>query len=225
MTAPPDGAAATPGGRATERTRSWTIVLGSLLLRLLARTWRYQVREERFIQELRARRQPFLFACRHGQMLPLLWRHRHEGIALLVSEHRDGELIARIAESLGFRSVRGSTSRGGGRALLAIIHDLERGGVVAITPDGPRGPPGSFAPGVVIAAQRSGVPILPIAAAARRAWRLRSWDAFLIPKPFARVVVAYGEPRRVRAPSARQAVEEAPEFQALLDSVVARADA
>ena len=208
--------------RGSLRLLSWA---GTLLVRLLAATWRVRVLHGEHLLALRAARQPFLFTCWHGHMLPLLWHHRRQGIALLVSEHRDGELITRIAVSLGFRAVRGSTSRSGGRALLAIIHDLTRGGEVAITPDGPRGPAGQFAPGAVIAAQRSGAPILPIAAGASRSWRLASWDRFLIPKPFALVTIAYGQPIRVKAATPRDAVTEAPRFQRVLEETTALADA
>ena len=149
-------------------------------------------------------------------MLPLLFQHRDEGVAILISSHRDGELIARTAQRFHFRTVRGSTSRGGGRALLGLVRELERGGEVAVTPDGPRGPAERFAPGALVAAQRANAHIVPVAAVADRAWRLKSWDRFLVPKPFARVTVAYGPPTRVAASTAREAGDEAARFVALL---------
>ena len=149
-------------------------------------------------------------------MLPLLYQHRDEGVAILISSHRDGELIAQVAHRLGYRSVRGSSSRGAGRALLGMVRELERRREVAVTPDGPRGPAERFATGALVAAQRSGAYIVPVAATADRAWRLRSWDRFLIPKPFARVTVAYGPPTRVLAASARDAGNEAERFERLL---------
>ena len=85
-----------------------------------------------------------------------------KGFRCLISEHRDGELIARIAESLGFRTVRGSTSRGASRALVGLARELEAGHDVAITPDGPRGPARSFAPGALIAAQRANAPVIAV---------------------------------------------------------------
>jgi lysophospholipid acyltransferase (LPLAT)-like uncharacterized protein len=88
---------------------------------------------------------------------------------------------------------------------------------VAVTPDGPRGPARSYAPGALIAAQRAGAPIVPIAAHADSAWKLSSWDNFLIPKPFARVTVAYGEPTRVSSETSRAAAAEAPSFQKLME--------
>jgi lysophospholipid acyltransferase (LPLAT)-like uncharacterized protein len=176
-------------------------------------------------EQLRAAGKPVIFTLWHGHLLPLLMRHRYENVSILISEHRDGEIIARIAERIGYRTVRGSSSRGGERALLGLARVLQEGGDIAVTPDGPRGPARQFAPGALVAAQRGGGTILPIAASASRAWRLRSWDRFLIPKPFARVTVAYATPTPVEAPSARAAAALAPRFQALLDEAVALADA
>ena len=209
----------------TDRRLRWIVPLGALLVRLLAATWRVRVVNGEYPRALRAARQPVVFTLWHGQLLPLLMMHRHEGVSILISEHRDGEIIARIAERLGYTTVRGSTTRGGERALLGLARVLQQGGDVAVTPDGPRGPARRFAPGALVAAQRGGGTILPIAASASRAWRLRSWDAFLVPKPFARVTVAYATPTRVEAPSPRAAAEQAPRFQALLDEAVALAHA
>jgi lysophospholipid acyltransferase (LPLAT)-like uncharacterized protein len=157
-------------------------------------------------------------------MLPLVVRHRDQGVKVLISEHRDGELIARIATGLGLDTIRGSTTRGAARALLAMATALTSGAEIAVTPDGPKGPARSFAPGTVIAAQRAAAPIVAIGVAASRAWRLRSWDSFMIPKPFARVVVAYSNPRYVDAPDARHAAEQAPAFEALLNTAVLTAE-
>ncbi len=199
------------------------LLLGRGALQLLARTWRFRVVNGGAIAGLRAARRNFIFSLWHGQLLPLLWHHRDEGVVLLISEHRDGELIARAAESLGYALVRGSTTRGGGRALIAIIRELQAGREVAITPDGPKGPAGKYAPGALIAAHRSGAVILPIAAVADRAWRLKSWDRFMIPKPFARVTVAYGNPEKVRAATPRAASEEAPLFEAIMNDTLGEA--
>jgi hypothetical protein len=210
--------------RAARRLR-WIVPLGALLVRLLAATWRIRLVNGDYPRRLRAAREPVVFTLWHGHLLPLLMMHRHEDVSILISEHRDGEIIARIAERLGYRTVRGSSTRGGERALLGLARVLQEGGDIAVTPDGPRGPARRFAPGALVAAQRGGGTILPIAASASRAWRLRSWDAFLVPKPFARVTVAYQTPTRVEAATPRAAAELAPRFQALLDSAVALADA
>ena len=149
-------------------------------------------------------------------MLPLLYVHRKEGVSVLISEHRDGELIARIAESLGFRAVRGSSTRGASRALVALARELEGGHDIAITPDGPRGPARSFAPGALIAAQRAAAPVIAVGVSAATAWRLGTWDRFRIPRPFSRVSIAYSDPVMVDAGSLRAAAEETARFQALM---------
>lgn len=192
------------------------LAAGGVVLRSIAHTWRYEVRNAAALESLRDQRRPFIFSLWHGQLLPLLWHHRRQGIAVLISEHRDGELVARLARSLGYRLIRGSSTRGGERALLGLVRELEEGNEVAVTPDGPKGPAFKYAPGALVAAQRSGAPILPIAAHASSAWRLGSWDGFIIPKPFATVTVAYGPPSEVSAATARAAADESDKFESLM---------
>lgn len=169
-------------------------ILGGTLASLLARSWRIQAIHENHWEKLRETNESFLFVLWHESLLPLLWRHRKQGIAIVVSEARDGEYLATYAESIGYRLVRGSSTRGAARALLGAVRELEAGHPVAFTPDGPRGPRRELKQGVVAAAQRAAVRILPIHAEADRAWRFASWDRFMLPKPFARVRVVYGEP-------------------------------
>lgn len=211
--------------RARDRKLGWFVRLGVPLVRLLGRTWQIRRLNEASIAELRQKRVPIVFVLWHGDMLPLLYIHRDEGVSVLVSEHRDGELIARVAESLGFRTVRGSTSRGAARALAGIVRELESGRDIAVTPDGPRGPARSFAPGALIAAQRASVPVIAVGLVARSAWRLKSWDRFVIPKPFGQVTVAYSEPVRLDAPNARAAAEEASRFESLMGEMERLANA
>jgi len=194
-----------------------TLLLGKGALSALARTWRYTVVNEAALKRLRADGRPFIFSLWHGHLLPLLWHHRQSRVAILISEHRDGELIARTAQWLGYNLIRGSTTRGAERALLSLVRELKSGREIAITPDGPRGPARKFAPGALIAAHRSQAPILPVAASADRAWRLGSWDRFVIPKPFARITVAYGEPAMIESTSARAAANEGPRLEALMN--------
>jgi len=170
-----------------DRMLAVIVPLGALVYRLLGWTWRVRYVNPDVVEPFRANHLPYIFACWHGQMLPLLWSHRGQGISILVSEHRDGEIITRVARTIGFGAVRGSTSRGAGRALLGLVAELERGGAVAVTPDGPRGPAEEFAPGALVAAQRANVPVITVGAHVSSAWYLKSWDRFVIPKPFARV--------------------------------------
>ena len=211
-----------PGDELPLGTRA-SLIAGGVALRALAATWHFRVVGGEAVESLRSNGTPFIFSLWHGQLLPLLWHHRAQGVAVMISEHRDGELVARIARSLGYRLIRGSTTRGGERALLALVKDLRAGGEAAVTPDGPKGPARSYAPGALIAAQRSGAPILPVAAHADRAWHLSSWDRFMIPKPFAHVTVAYGTPTIPRSTDSREVVSEAPVFQLLMEEAERRA--
>jgi lysophospholipid acyltransferase (LPLAT)-like uncharacterized protein len=197
----------------------WKVRAGVAILRMLASTWRMRSHNIEGLHAARANDKRVIFALWHGELLPLLWQHRGENVAIVISEHRDGEIIAQVAESLGYSTVRGSSSKGGSRALIGLMREIDAGRDGAITPDGPRGPARVFAPGAAVASQRTGAYIVPIRAAASRAWRLKSWDRFLIPKPFARVDVSYGVLTVVEAASPREAAEQAPKLQALLDAV------
>ena len=196
--------------------------LGGLIIRLLGFTWRVRrVGGEAFDEMLR-RKEPFIVVFWHGEIVPVTWVHRHRGIAPLISRHADGEIIARIVEGLGYRTVRGSTTRGGVRALMETAQRVNEGVTVGFTPDGPRGPRHVFAPGALIVAQRTGRPIVALGATASRAWRLRSWDRHLVPKPFATVTIRYSEPQYVRAELARDAVRDQARFEEILGSLADR---
>ncbi len=171
--------------------------IGPLLVQALAATWRVRVRGAEHLRQLRDARRPFVFVLWHSRILPLLFHHRREGIVLLISRHRDGGYLANLGERWGYRSVRGSTQRGGEIGLLGLVRALQAGAEVAVTPDGPRGPAERVQPGAVAAAQHAGVPLLPIGARASSAWWLGSWDRMCIPKPFAAVEVVYGAPLEV----------------------------
>jgi lysophospholipid acyltransferase (LPLAT)-like uncharacterized protein len=167
------------------------------LLKTLAKSWRIRLdHEERWREIYRAGR-PHVFLLWHEALLPLLWQHRGQGVAIVVSEAREGQYLSDFAASLGYRSLHGSSTRGGARALLGAVRELQAGRAVAFTPDGPRGPRRELKPGVVTAAQRGGAIVVPIHAEADRAWRLHSWDRFMIPKPLTRVWIRYGRPFEV----------------------------
>lgn len=171
--------------------------VGLPLVGLLARTWRYRRQGWEHPNSLYGARRPFIFALWHSRILPLLYLHRQEAMVLLISRHRDGGHLASLAERWGYRFVRGSTQRGGDVGLLGIVRALKGGAVVAVTPDGPRGPAEQVKPGIVAAAQHAGVPIVPAAARPARAWMLGTWDRMCIPKPFTAIEVVYGVPIHV----------------------------
>lgn len=163
----------------------------------LARTWRYREEGSTAWRELLAAGQPFAAALWHETLLMPLWRHRHLGVAIVVSEARDGQYLADAASRLGFPAVRGSSTRGGGKALLSAVRWMQEGGRVAFTPDGPRGPRRELKPGVVAAAQQAGAPIVVVHAVPARAWRFRSWDRFVVPRPFTQIRIRYSDPIEV----------------------------
>lgn len=173
--------------------------LGPAFVDTLARSWRFRVRHGDRWQRLVDEREPFIFLLWHEALLPLLWRHRRQQIAIMVSEAREGRYLSDYAVRIGYDRVMGSSTRGGVRALLGAIRALGNGCTIAITPDGPRGPRRDVKPGVVRAAQCAGAMILPLHAVASSAWRLGSWDRMMVPKPFARIELGYGEPFRVAA--------------------------
>lgn len=214
-----------PQPPAVPRRVAWIARMGSAALRALASTWRVRFVNPDVVNGLERQSEPFIYVLWHGQLLPLMWTHRHRDISVMISEHSDGEIIARVARALGFRTIRGSTSRGAARALLAACRELESGFNLAITPDGPRGPAHSVAAGALVIAQRTGAAMVPTAVAVDRAWRLRSWDRFQIPKPFARVTVAYGDPIRVTADSARDASGESESVRSGIERATATATA
>lgn len=209
--------------KSADRRTRWTARLGAALVWLIARTWRVRYVQSAAIDEARRRKEPVVFVAWHGQLLPQLWAHRRRNISLLISEHRDGELIARIARALGYRTVRGSSTRGANRALIGLVRELDAGYDVAITPDGPRGPYHSFAPGTLLVAQRSGRPIVPVGAHASRAWQFKSWDRFTLPKPFARITVAYGPFLEPPAGHPRALAELTSAYREALEGAVASA--
>ncbi len=189
----------------------WISLLGSLVVRLLVLTLRVRV-EDSAALAVRREGPPFILVFWHNRLLlvPSAWnrffaRHRQRQGMALSSTSRDGELIAQYIGRFGIGPVRGSATRRGSAALREMATLLRRGHDVAITPDGSRGPLYKIKPGLVLLAQLTGAPVLPISFEFSRAWRLRTWDQFAIPKPFSRVTFRVGEP--VHIPRTRSEAE------------------
>lgn len=171
---------------------------GPSFLVALGRSWRF--REVDSAAEPvagRYRTGDGIYALWHAQQLPLTVRHRKENIAVIVSQHRDGEIISRMVQGIGYRTIRGSSTRGGSEAFHEFSRAASEGHSLAITTDGPQGPPRQCKPGAVMAAARTGFPVVAAAAAAVSAWRFDSWDRFFVPKPGSIVYLSYGNPIRV----------------------------
>jgi lysophospholipid acyltransferase (LPLAT)-like uncharacterized protein len=150
---------------------------------------------------LRDRQQPVVFALWHCHVffMPMLCRLARRPLAVLLSAHRDAQIVGVAARMRGVKLVAGSSTRGGVRAYLQLLQLLRAGSSVCITPDGPRGPAREVKSGIVHLAQRSGCLLVPMGLAVSRHRRLRSWDRTLLPLPFGRVVITLGEPIPVGA--------------------------
>ncbi len=175
--------------------------VGTLYIRLLWRSGRWEIRDAGVAERLAAEQRPFIGCFWHGRMLMMpfsLRGGRHSRLHMLISSHRDGQLIARTVKAFGIGSVTGSTRKGGAAAFRSILRLLRDDESICFTPDGPRGPRMRVSPGIVQAARLSGAPILPVSYSARRALVIsRSWDRFLVPLPFSRGLFLWGAPLEV----------------------------
>lgn len=167
---------------------------GGAILDAVMHTTRWQVENAAAYRGRTDHGKPVIFVMWHGRLLPLGFLHRGQDIACLASHSADGEYIARLLRHWGLRVIRGSSSRGGDTAFRELVRAVRAGHSVAVTPDGPRGPREQLKPGVLQLAQLTGAPLVPLAAAASRAWWFVQWDRFLVPKPFAKVHAAYADP-------------------------------
>lgn len=137
---------------------------------------------------------PLIFAGWHGRSFVATTFFRGKGLWIIVSNSRDGEMQTRIFQRFGFQTIRGSTGREGVKAAIEGIRALKAGGWMALTPDGPRGPSGILQPGILMMAQKSGALIVPVGIDAKRRWIAKSWDQYMIPKPFSPVRMLFGDP-------------------------------
>lgn len=172
--------------------------------------------------DVKSRGVPILFALWHGRMLLSIQAHRREGIVTMASQSADGEIIARWLTRNGYVVVRGSTTRGGSHALRDMVRQVRSGRYAALTVDGPKGPPRVVQPGIVQLARLTGGWILPITSSSTRPRFLASWDRYLLPKPFSRAVVAYGEAFPI--PAELSEAEAARRIGTALDAATAEAD-
>lgn len=148
---------------------------------------------------------PFIIAMWHGRLVLLpLFRHSDKPMIALISGHRDGQIISKVAWLFNILTATGSSSKGGSRAVRELIRWARQGHSLYVTPDGPRGPRMRADPGVVDLARLTGLPIVPATMSAHRALQMQSWDRFIVPWFFTRVVVRWGEPIRVTAGDDRE---------------------
>jgi hypothetical protein len=183
--------------------------LGYPLINALGHTLRWNVEGLHHYDAIVASGRQPVMAFWHGRILPATYYFRRRGIVVITSENFDGEWIARIIERFGFGTARGSSSRGGLKAMLQLVRDMEKGSPAGFTLDGPRGPARVAQPGAIWLARATGNPVLPFHLEASSYWTTNSWDRTQVPKPFSTVALVVGEPMEVAADTTDEQLESA----------------
>jgi lysophospholipid acyltransferase (LPLAT)-like uncharacterized protein len=183
--------------------------LGYPLINALGHTLRWRVEGLQHLEAILASGRQPVMAFWHGRILPATFYFRRRGIVVITSENFDGEWIARIIERFGYGTARGSTSRGGKKAMLQLVRDMKAGRAAGFTLDGPRGPARVAQAGAVWLASATGNPVLPFHLEASSHWSLRSWDRTQIPKPFSTIALVVGEPLEIPSDASGETLEQA----------------
>ncbi len=173
--------------------------MGFLLYHLVhsyCRTFRLRIENEQGWLDHLQRGGVVLLCTWHQQFFPAIRhfeRYRRYRPGIMISQSRDGEIVADVATRAGWRPVRGSSSKDGPKAMRQVIEGLKQSRLAAHIVDGPRGPAGKVKAGAIRIAHGAGAVIVPFYTSADRAWHFNSWDRFMLPKPFARVTLRFGE--------------------------------
>ncbi len=184
-------------------------VLGSIVIRFLFSTMSIKEIPDGYSQNLERQGKRAIYAFWHAHMLLPAYVGRQRNVKVLISQHRDGEYIAQIVQKLGYSVARGSTTRGGAKALLKMIKKIKEESIsLAITPDGPKGPRFIAQSGAILLGQKTQYPIIPVMIYLAKYWELPSWDRFCIPKPFSKARIFYGNPIMVPPKLEKSDVEE-----------------
>ena len=194
----------------SDAVRGFLCWLGAQFIRFVRVTGDWRVEGGQAPAALWEQGKPFILAFWHGRimMMPYCWR-RDKAINMLISQHRDGQFIARTVAHFGIDTVAGSSSKGGSAALRSMLRSLKQGECVGITPDGPRGPRMRASDGIVHVARMSGVPVIPCGFSAKKRKVLGSWDRFTVAFPFSTGLFVWGEPIRVPADATPEQLDEA----------------
>ncbi len=171
--------------------------LAKIIIKVLAFTMKLEALHEERVMQFWNRDEKVIVAFWHNRLLLMGYCYHGEGIKTLISQHKDGELIARILKKLGFGSIRGSSTRGGAAAMREMVKAVKSYDI-AITPDGPKGPRYVAQEGVIALARLTGRPIMPLTFGSSRKKVFGSWDSFNLPYPFSRGVFMWGEPIYVK---------------------------
>lgn len=192
-----------------EKFKLWFLpLLFKCVLTVLTLTCKVRWQNKQTLDDLEAQNDGFILSFWHENVLIIPWLLRNRGFYCMVSDSRDGEYIARIGLTFGNKIVRGSSSKGATKATRTALRVIKQRGIMAITPDGPRGPAHQLQTGVLWLGALSGAAILPFHIEVDRQWRFRSWDGQKIPKPFSTIHVSVGEPLRIDRADLQESVEE-----------------
>lgn len=189
-------------------------------------TSRWEIKGHAPIKELIENGKPFIFAFWHGRLLMVSpFAPKKRKVNVVISTHNDGQLITRVMENFGFHMIRGSSrKRDGMGALKEVISALENNEIVVITPDGPRGPRMRIGGNIIKIAQMQNVAIVPVTYSISKCKILRSWDRFMLAKPFSRGTFIYGEPFYVKGGSEEAIKEASNELENRLNYITRQAD-
>ncbi len=199
--------------------------VGWLLISLWSRSVRTTFVNRDIPERLRSEGKNFIYAFWHGRQFLLFHNHRDLDIVIPASESRDGEIQAGIIRRFGYAVVRGSSKRKGVKALLGLVDGLRQGLHPALAVDGPRGPIYEVKEGITYLAGKLDKVIIPVSTSAKRSWVLEKiWDKYLLPVPFTKGVVVYGQPIRVQGTSEQELEAKRRELQEALNRVMAEAD-
>jgi lysophospholipid acyltransferase (LPLAT)-like uncharacterized protein len=183
--------------------------IGYPLINALGHTLRWRIDGMPHFDAIAASGRQPVMAFWHGRILPATFYFRRRGIVVITSENFDGEWIARIIERFGYGTARGSTTRGGLKAMLKLVRAMAAGKPAGFTVDGPRGPARIVQPGAIWLAKETGNPVLPFHLEASSYWTAKSWDRTQVPKPFSTVALAIGEPLDVPRDATPEQLESA----------------
>jgi lysophospholipid acyltransferase (LPLAT)-like uncharacterized protein len=182
------------------------IYIGLLIVKVISSTYRIKIVNPEIELNVIKKGQVPIYASWHQRFFPgiTLFSTRRP-ISIMVSQSRDGEIISKIIRALGWHPVRGSSSRGGKEALKELYKLMDKGYKIAHIVDGPKGPHGIVKPGLLLIAQITGMPIIPTISSAEKKWVFNSWDHFIVPKPFSRVIISFEDeiyvPKNVQGPA------------------------
>jgi lysophospholipid acyltransferase (LPLAT)-like uncharacterized protein len=183
--------------------------IGIFIVKIISSTYRIKVIKPEIERDILERKQVPIYASWHQRFFPgIIFFATRKPISIMISQSQDGELISKIVNALGWYPVRGSSSKGGRQALREIKKLVHEGYRVGHIVDGPRGPLGIVKPGLLLIAQASGMPIVPVITSAEKKWVFNSWDRFMVPKPFSRVIIQFSDEIRIPRELLRSDFEE-----------------